>query len=114
MKTTTLKIALKLYSEMHEACNQMLKAGRAGNCYLMREHKAAYDAFKEQEKELPRVSVAFWIGSRAYCQEVVKIGKIYLDDGRRMSESNGYYSVTEIPEITDGMVAEMVSDSHYY
>jgi hypothetical protein len=64
--------------------------------------------------KLTKVNVAYSIGHRDYASEVVKLGKSYFLYGRPMTAGNGYWSVNEIPEITDRMKADMLSDSYYY
>jgi hypothetical protein len=64
--------------------------------------------------KLDKVTVAYSIGHRSYANEVVKIGKSYFLYGRSMTAGRGYWGVTEIPEITDEMKADMLSDSYYY
>ena len=60
------------------------------------------------------ISVKAWIGSRKYYKTVAKFGKSYFNRGEKMTQSNGWYSVQEIPEITQEMTNEMISDSYYY
>lgn len=63
---------------------------------------------------LPMVNVSFCIGYRSYYRKVVKIGKTCFTHGESMTQTNGYRNVTEIPEITEKMKHEMLSDSYYY
>lgn len=69
---------------------------------------------KEYFDKLPTVNVSFYIGSRSYYQEVIKIGKAYFDHGRKMTRSNGYSCIEEIPVITEQMQKDMIADSYYY
>lgn len=72
------------------------------------------EEIKEALKVAPMVNVSFMIGGRIYYREVVKIGKTYFDDGRKMTKSNGFWCIEEIPAITDKMTQSMIEDSYYY
>jgi len=72
------------------------------------------DRLEKWFDELKTVFVQAWIGSRKYYKEVVKIGKSYFNNREKMTKSNGWHCVTEIPEITEKMRNEMISDSYYY
>lgn len=65
-------------------------------------------------RQLDMVAVEFYIGYRAYYRKVIKIGKFYFDRGDKLTKSNGYRNVEEIPQITDKMKERMLSDSYYY
>ena len=65
-------------------------------------------------KELPTVKIQYSIGSRRYYQEVIKLGKTYLKNGRKLNKTTGCMDIKEIPEITEEMKKEMISDSYYY
>lgn len=60
------------------------------------------------------VCISFFIGSRSYYEEAVKIGKTYFQYGRSMTQGNGYYCINEIDSITDEMNKSMMADSYYY
>ena len=60
------------------------------------------------------VNVSASIGSRNYYRSVIKIGKGFFDRGEKMTAGRGWWGVEEIPEITEGMKNEMISDSYYY
>lgn len=64
--------------------------------------------------KLPKVNVSYMIGSRLYYEEVVKIGKTYFCNGRKMTKSNGFKCIEEIETITEKMKEDMISDSYYY
>ena len=77
--------------------------------------KRALEVFEDDYfSKLDKVTVSYSIGHRGYASEVVKIGKSYFLYGRSMTAGRGYWGVTEIPEITDEMKADMLSDSYYY
>lgn len=65
-------------------------------------------------EELPKTSVSFMIGYRSYYQDVIKIGKSYFSGHTKMTKSNGFRNIEEIPEITEEMKNDMISDSHWY
>jgi hypothetical protein len=64
--------------------------------------------------QVEKVFVEFYIGFRRYYRQVVKIGKTYFDRADKLTKSNGYRWVKEIPEITEKMTEEMIADSYYY
>jgi len=64
--------------------------------------------------EFDWVSIECWIGYRQYFYDVIKIGKGYFHHGKKMTKSRGWHSITEIPEITERMRGEMISDMYYY
>lgn len=78
---------------------------------LKRKHT---DLQKEYFDKLEKVKVSFSIGCRSYYQEVTKIGNALFCSGRKMTKGRGFYNVEIIPEITQEMKEEMVSDSYYY
>ncbi len=78
------------------------------------EAQKRFSELKEILESLKNVRVSFSIGSRSYYQKVVKIGKSYFDGNTKMTAGRGYYLITEIPEITENMRDEMISDSYYY
>jgi hypothetical protein len=69
---------------------------------------------KDYFSKLTKVFVSYSIGFRDYQREVVKIGKGYFQYGEAMTKSRGYYFIEEIPEITEEMKTQMLSDSYYY
>ena len=83
---------------------------------------ATYTRVTRQLKELDErlktdfewVNVSASIGSRNYYRSVIKIGKGFYDRGEKMTAGRGWWGVEEIPEITDDMRAELLSDSYYY
>lgn len=64
--------------------------------------------------KLETVAVKFYIGYRSYYEEVVQIGKTMFSNGTKMTKQNGFRSIEIIPEITDDMTKEMISDMYYY
>ena len=62
----------------------------------------------------PHVNVSFYIGFRAYYRSVIKIGKTYFHHYEKMTKSNGFRCIEEIPEITQEMKDDMLSDTYYY
>lgn len=70
------------------------------------------DEIKEVLKSAPTVNVSFMVGYQLYYRSVVKIGKTYFDDGRKMTKSNGFWCIEEIPEITEKMTQRMIEDSY--
>ncbi len=88
---------------------------------IMDEESARYEEIRNEQEKLEKyfdsvhtVSVQAWIGSRKYYKTVAKFGKYFYNRGDKMTQSNGWYSVQEIDEITDKMTEEMISDSYYY
>jgi len=81
-------------------------------------HRDLKDELETLEKDyfskLTKVFVSFSIGFRDYQEEVVKIGKCYFQYGEAMTKGRGYYFIEEIPEITEEMKTQMLSDSYYY
>lgn len=78
------------------------------------EAEATVRMIKHTIEEIPKISVSFMIGYRLYYEDVIKIGKSYFSGNRKMTAGNGYRNVVEIPEITDQMKKDMLSDSHWY
>lgn len=64
--------------------------------------------------KLNTVSVSYYIGSRSYYEDVVKIGKSYFKNGHAMTKGRGYYCISEIEEITDKMTTSMMADAYWY
>ena len=64
--------------------------------------------------KFPKVAIKYYIGSRDYCEEAVKIGAFYFKNGHKLTKSKGYHCIEEIPEITDKMKTEMYEDMMYY
>lgn len=71
-------------------------------------------SIEETIRLFPTVNVQYWIGSRTYFNEVIKIGKSYFIHGRKMNKGRGYHGIKEIEEITDKMNESMLADSYYY
>jgi len=63
---------------------------------------------------LDTVIVEYWIGFRKYADKVIKIGKTYFLNGRKMTKSNGYNTIIEVDSITDTMRKDMLADSYWY
>lgn len=89
--------------------------------YLDVDDSAEYKALKNIIKEIedllnnePKVCVSYCIGYRSYYSEVTKIGKTYFHRFEKMTKKNGYRCIDEIPEITQQMKDDMLSDSYYY
>lgn len=114
-----MKILRKDYQEKFQEKRDLIYAQREAE---LKEAWAEYFEIKgkiailEQEffEKLEKVKVSFYIGCRAYYQEVVKIGKAYFQYGRAMTRGAGYECIVEIPEIDDEMKKEMMEDSYYY
>jgi len=75
------------------------------------------EAVLECQKEcyfdlLETVNVSYWVGYYKHYSNVIKIGKTYYHRFEKMTQSNGFRSVTEIEEITDRMKSQMLSDSY--
>tara|TARA_R110000737_G_scaffold134595_1_gene165937 strand:- start:4835 stop:5176 length:342 start_codon:yes stop_codon:yes gene_type:complete len=113
-----MKITRKVYQEMYAERGQLKrdiqKADDEERFDTWRELKAKLPTLEEFFEKLPKVKVEFSIGSRGYYREVVKIGKTYFQHGEAMTKGRGYWSVTEIAEITQQMKDDMMSDSYYY
>lgn len=114
-----MKVTRKSYQEKYSERSELIcakhSADRADDMPSYFEAKARIEELdKEFFDKLPTVKVSFSIGSRSYYQEVVKIGKSYFKYGESLTAGRGYYGVTEIPEITEKMTHEMISDSYYY
>ena len=126
MKTTKKKY-LEQYAEYYalkrglralsdEADNIEKAGGRS--THIWNQYHEAKERIKDIEVGyidlLEMVNVAFSIGSRGYARKVAKIGKSYFDKGEQMTKGRGYWSIEEIPEITQEMTDEMISDTYYY
>lgn len=114
MKTTAKEYQAK-FEEKREMKN-LIEHARMNNDWSMVEVLEQSIKMMQAEyfSKLPTVKVSFMIGSRSYFEEVVKIGKAYFNNGRKMTKSRGYYCVEEIPEITKEMQESMLADSYYY
>ena len=114
-----MKITRKLYQEKYSERSELYGEKRiADNKQDMVSYFEAKARIEEMDKnffdKLPKINVSFTIGSRGYYEEVVKIGKSYFQYGESLTGGRGYYNITEIPEITQEMKDEMLSDSYYY
>lgn len=122
---TTLKIFKKALEVKETARNLNYKLEREIRQYTGDDIHSLYQAVEENKaiiKEinenyfdlLDTVNVSFYIGCRKYYRAVVKLGKSYYDKGEKLTKGSGYRSIEEIPEITQKMTDEMISDSYYY
>ena len=67
--------------------------------------------FREANCEI--VNVNFSIGSRDYNKKAYKVGKsLYTCTG--LTKLTAYFSPEIIPEITEQMIQDSISDSYYY
>ena len=119
MKTTIKEFELK--SDELRGCKNQISNLRNGQQFedVDWNHVSQLEKkVKELEKNyfdlLPTQSVSYYIGSRSYYSDVVKIGKFYFSNRRKMTKSNGYYSIVEIEEITAEMESRMMDDMYYY
>jgi hypothetical protein len=114
MKTTVTEYTYK--SELkNELTRGAYDAKNNGDYTKSRELEKMVETLENDYfSKLERVNVAYSIGSRSYYESVVKIGKKYFNHGRSMTKGRGYWFITEIPEITEQMRADMVADSYYY
>ena len=113
-----MKVTRKVYQEKYDERGQLKRAIEDAECAERfdewRELRAKLPELEKFFDQLPKVKVSFSIGSRGYYQEVVKIGKSYFQYGEAMTKGRGYWSITEIPEVTQEMKDEMVEDAYYY
>tara|TARA_R110002049_G_scaffold224712_4_gene396509 strand:+ start:9566 stop:9907 length:342 start_codon:yes stop_codon:yes gene_type:complete len=113
-----MKITVKVYQakaeEKRNLYFQFTQAEENDNIPLYFELKEKYEALEKEFDSMPTVAVSFSIGYRRYYQNVVKIGKTYFDRTTKMTASNGYRCIKEIPAITDAMRSDMIDDAHYY
>ena len=69
------------------------------------------EGFREANCEI--VNVNFSIGSRDYNKKAYKVGKsLYTCTG--LTKLTAYFSPEIIPEITEQMIQDSISDSYYY
>jgi len=113
--TTTIKE----YQENSELRKEY--RNKAENARITEDHCTAHNLNEKKDElqrtyfdELDTTSVSYLIGNRSYYGDVIKIGKTYFSNGRKMTKTNGFYCIEEIPEITEQMTNEMIADSYYY
>ena len=116
MKNLKAKEYVELYERKVQAIRARRKAQDEDNAAEdVKQIKIARELEQEIEERTEKVNVEYWIGFRQYYQQVIKIGKGYYKNGRKMTKTGGgYESIKEIPEITDKMKEEMIADSYYY
>ena len=114
MKTLTLKSAMETYSIKSQANRDKQEVIDIRDFGLAEEFAIIIRKAEAIIDQFPTVYVSYSIGYRSYYSQVVKIGKTYIHRGEKMTQARGYRLVTEIPEITEEMKAEMISDSYYY
>jgi len=114
MRTTNKEYQEK--AELRKECRNQADTAR-----ITGDHDTAYnldekrdDLQKNYFDKLDTTSVSYMIGQRSYYGDVIKIGKTYFSNGRKMTQSNGFYCIEEIPEVTEQMTKEMIADSYYY
>ena len=115
MKTTAKEYEFK--SELNgELARAEYQAGNVDGDFVKEAELARMQETLEADyfSKLDTVNVHFYIGSRSYYENVVKIGKRYYKHGQSMTQGRGYNSITEIVEITKKNRADMIDDSYYY
>lgn len=114
MKTTVKEYQTKL-EERKTARNGAENYNYSGNIIESIKLKDVVNKLNETYfSKLETVSVSFMCGSRLFYENVIKIGKTYFNNGRKMTKSNGYYCIKELQEITEEMNQSMIADSYYY
>jgi len=118
MKTTLKEFTAKLELRKQLQNNQEnLVPSHQGNNNYAKEYTEIKKELEKLENDFFKnllIPVRFFIGYRMYTEEVYKVGKSYFDGRRKMTQSNGYRSITEIPEITEEMKENMLADMYHY
>ena len=73
-----------------------------------------YAELNKELESVEKINVSYMIGNRSYYSSVYKIGKAYFNGNSKMTRSRGYWCIEEIPEITQKMQDEMISDINWY
>ena len=80
-------------------------------------HFQLTEEFKKLEAKIeaiPTVTIQYWIGSRKYYDNAIKVGQRFFLRGRSMTKARGYHGIEQIEEITEKMSSEMLADFYYY
>ena len=115
MKNLTLKSAMETYSIRKQANRDKQEAIHIQDFDLAEEFAVIVRKAESVIAQFPTVYISYSIGYRRYYEQVVKVGTTFINyQGEKMTKANGYRLVTEIPEITESMKEDMISDSYYY